>query len=95
MMFYTAPTAIRAIAHRAVDDIGVAGDPADIGGAKINVAVLVVEDVFVCGRGIDHITADGVLHAFRFAGGAGSVEDKERVLGVHLLAGAVGIGVSH
>jgi acyl-CoA synthetase (AMP-forming)/AMP-acid ligase II len=63
----------------------VAGDPADIGGAPEDVAVVVVEDVLMGHRGIDEVAAGGVHDALGLAGGAGGVEDEERVFGVHLL----------
>ncbi len=37
----------RAVGERAVDDVAVAGDPADVGGAPVDVAVVVVEHVLV------------------------------------------------
>ena len=36
-----------AVAQRAINDVAVAGHPADVGGAEINVVVVDVEDVFV------------------------------------------------
>ena len=35
------------VAERAVDDVRVAGDPADVGGAPVDVAVVIIEDVLV------------------------------------------------
>ena len=66
-----------------------AGDPADIRRAPVDVAVVVVEHVLVRHRRVDEIAAGGVQHALRGAGRAGGVEDEERVLGVHLLDGAL------
>ena len=37
----------RAIGERAIDDIAVASDPADIGGAPVNIAFVIVEDIFM------------------------------------------------
>ena len=39
----------RAVGERAVDDVAVAGDPADVGGAPVDVVVLEVEDELVGG----------------------------------------------
>ena len=75
----------RAVGERAVEDVGVAGHPADIGRAPVDVAVVVVEDVLVRDRGVDEIAAGGVQHALGLAGRARGVEDEERVLRVHLL----------
>ena len=47
----------RAIGQRAVDDIAVAGDPAHIGGAPVDIAVVVIETYFMGHRGIDKIAA--------------------------------------
>lgn len=44
----------------AVDDVGVAGDPADVGGAPVHVARVVVEDVFEGGRGVDEVAGGRV-----------------------------------
>ena len=76
----------RAVGERAVDDVAVAGHPADVGGAPVDVAVVVVEDVLVGHRGVDEIAAGGVQHALGLAGRARGVEDEQRVLGVHRLA---------
>ena len=40
-----------AVGERPVDDVAVAGDPADIGRAPVDVAVMVVEDILVGHRG--------------------------------------------
>ncbi len=37
----------RAVGERAVDDVAVAGDPADVGRAPVDVAVVIVEDVLM------------------------------------------------
>ncbi len=73
----------RAVEQRAVDDVGVAGDPARVGGAPPAVFVLDVEDVLERGVGADHVAAVGVQDGLGLAGGAGGVQDVERVFGVH------------
>ena len=78
-----------AVRQRAIDDVGVAGDPADIGGAPVDLAGLVVEHQLMREAGPDHVAAGGVQHALRLAGAAGGVEDEQRVLGVHLGGRAV------
>ena len=78
-----------AVGERAIDDVAVAGNPADVCGAPVDVAVVIVEHVLVRDRGIDEITAGGVQHAFRFARRAGGIENEQRVFRVHLLARAV------
>ena len=77
-----------AVEQRAVDDVAVAGDPADVGGAPEDVFLLEVEDVFAGEVGLDRVAAGGVEQALGLAGGAGGVEQEERVFGIHGLAGA-------
>src|SRR5699024_8397601 len=80
-----------AVGERAVHAIGVAGDPADVGGAPVDVlAGLVVEhDVVRVGR-LREVAARGVDDALGLAGGAGGVEDEQGVLGVERLRCVVG-----
>ena len=77
-----------AVGQRPVDDVGMPGDPADVGGAPVDVVLLDVEDVVMRGRRADQVAAGGVHDALGFAGGAAGVEDEEHVLGVHGLGGA-------
>ena len=82
-----------AVGERAVDDVGVAGDPADVGGAPVDVGLgLEVEDVAVGGGDAGHVAAGGVEDPLRLRGRAGGVEDVERVLGLHRLGRALGVG---
>ncbi len=74
-----------AVREGAVNHVAVAGDPADVGGAKIDVGLLEVEDVFRRDRGAQQVAGRRVQHALRFAGGAAGVEDKERVFAVEAL----------
>ena len=74
----------RAAGQRAVQQIAMTGDPAHVGGTPVDVALMVVEDVFKGGRGIHQITAGGVQHALRLTGGTGGIKDKQRVFRVHL-----------
>ena len=85
----------RAVGHWTVYDIRVASDPADVGRAEVDVAVVVVEHVLVRGARIDHVPADRVLHALGLARGPGGIEDEERILGVHNLTIAVGVRIGH
>ncbi len=80
----------RAVGERAVDDVAVPGDPAHIGRAPVDIAVVIVEHVLVRHRGVDEIAAGGVQHALRLAGRARGVEDEQRILRAHLLGRAVG-----
>ena len=78
----------RAVRERAVDDIAVSGHPADVGGAPVDVALVVVEHILVGQRGVDQIAAGGVQHTLGLSGRARRVEDEQRVFGVHLRARA-------
>ncbi len=73
----------RTVGERPVEDVGVAGDPADVRRAHVDVVGVDVEDVLVGQGGVDHVAAGGVEHALRPAGGPGGVEGEQRVLGGH------------
>ena len=74
-----------AIGKRAVDDVGMAGDPADIGGAPVDILIAHIEDVLRGRVGAGEVAAGAVEDAFGFAGRAGGVEHEERMLGVESL----------
>ena len=79
-----------AVHQRPVDDVGVAGDPADVGRAPEHVLVgLEVEDVLGRPRHAGEVAAGRVLDALRLGGRARRVEHVERVLGVERLGRAV------
>ncbi len=84
-----------AVGKRPVDDIGVARHPADIGGAPVDVAVMIIEHILVGDRGIDEIAAGGVQYALGLAGRTGGVEDEEGVLGVHLGRRTIRLRLGH
>ncbi len=75
----------RAVGERPVDDIAVARDPADIRGAPVDVAVVIIEDVLMRHRRVDEIAARRVQHALGLSRRARRVENEQRVLRVHLL----------
>ena len=74
-----------AVGQRAVHDVRVTGDPADVGRAPEDVFFLQVEDVLVRRRRADQVAARGVQHALRLARRARRVQDVQRVLGVQRL----------
>ena len=85
-----------AVGERAVDDVAVAGHPADVGRAPVDVFVLHVEDPLGGGVAADQIAGGGVDDALRLPRRAGRVEDVEHVLGVHRLGlDALASGVLH
>ena len=71
----------RAERERPIRDVAVAGDPADVGRAPEHVGRLPVEGPLHGLRGPQQIAAGAVLHALRLAGGAGRVQDEERMFG--------------
>ena len=79
-----------AVGKRAIEDIGVAGHPADVGGAPVDIIVVAVEHPLMGERGIDQIAAGGVQHALGTAGGTGSVENEQRIFRAHRGDGAIG-----
>ena len=70
----------RAVVERAVDDVAVAGDPADVGGAPPHVVVVHVEDPLVRARHVREVAAGGVLHRLRLRGRARGVQQEQDVL---------------
>ena len=84
-----------AAGQRTIQQIAVAGDPAHIGGAPVNIARMVVENVFKGGGRVDQVAAGGVQHPFRFTGGARGIEDEQRIFGVHLDGPVLGAGIGH
>src|SRR5450759_740813 len=79
-----------AAGQRTVHDVTVAGDPADVGGAEVDVVVVQVEHVLERVVHVQQVAAGAVEHALGPPGGAGGVENEERVLGVDGRGRAVG-----
>jgi len=80
----------RAVRERSVDDVGVAGDPAAVGRAPVDVVVgLDVEHVSVRPRDLGEVPAGRVHDALGLRGRPARVEEVEEVLGVHRLGRAV------
>ena len=72
-----------AVREGSVDDVGVSGDPADVGGAPVDVlSRFVIEDVVVGVRGLGEVAAGGVDDALGLSGGAGGVENEQGMFGV-------------
>ena len=69
--------------QRPIGHIGVAGDPTDVGSAPENIAGLQVKGPVHGQFGPQQVAGGGMLHAFGLAGGAGGVEDEQRMLCVH------------
>ena len=84
-----------AVLQRAVNDVAVPGDPADVGRAPVSVFFLQIEHPLGGQVGAHRIAAGGVHNALRLAGRSGGVEDVERMLGVERLGRALVGGVGH
>ena len=82
----------RAVRQRTVDDVAVAGHPADVGGAPVDVLFLEVEHQLRRRVDVRQVAARRVHHALRLAGRARRVEDEEQVLGVHRLGAGSRVG---
>ena len=78
------------VRERPVDDVAVAGDPADVGGAPVHGVGLHVEDVVVRRGDAREVAARRVDDPLRLRGGAARVEQVEEILRVHRLARARG-----
>jgi hypothetical protein len=69
--------------ERPVGDVGVAGDPADVGGAPEDVVGLEVEGPLRRQRRVQQVAARRVLDALGLAGRPRRVEQEQRMLGEH------------
>ncbi len=80
-----------AIGERPVNDVRVAGDPADIGCAPIHIGLgLDVEDVVVGVGRLREVPTGGMHDALGLASGSRCVEQEQRVLGVERFRGVLG-----
>ena len=68
---------------RAVDDVGMPGDPADVGHAPVDVFGVDVLVILGGAGNIGEIAAGAVLAALGLAGGAAGVHEEERIFGFH------------
>ena len=83
-----------AVGERPVDDVGVPGDPADVGRAPVDVLLrLEVEDDLVRVGDAGQVAAGRVEDALRLGRRARRVEDEQRVLGVEALGRALVVGL--
>ena len=83
-----------AIGERPVDDVAVAGDPPDVGGAPIHILLrMKVEDVAVRERDLRQVAPAGVQDSLRLARRARGVEHEQRVLSPEALRLVLGVGL--
>jgi hypothetical protein len=86
----------RPVGQRTVDDVAVTGDPADIGGAPIDVGLGVQVEHVLMGEGrLGEVAAARVEDALRLAGRARGVEDEQRVLRRESLGLVLGVDAGH
>ena len=78
--------------ERPVGDVGMAGNPADVGGAPEHIVGLQVEGPLRRQRRVQQVAAGAVLHALGFAGGAARVQQEQRMFGAHPL-GLAGVAL--
>src|SRR5260370_27856417 len=70
------------IRQRTVNDIAVAGHPADVGGAPKNVFITNVEDILHGRVNADEITASGMQDPLRLHAGSARIEKVKRMLAI-------------
>ena len=75
----------RPVSQRAVDDIAVAGDPANIGGAPVNVILFQVENPLGGGLRPQQIPRRAMDNPLGLARGAAGIQQKQQILAVHRL----------
>ena len=74
-----------AVRQRPVGDVAVSGNPAHIGGTPEHVVLAQIEHPAAGQLGVQQVTGGGMLDALGLAGGAGGVEQEQRMLGVNVL----------
>src|SRR5580704_11450798 len=65
-----------------VNDVTVAGDPADVCGTPIHVVVAQIENQSGAPHALQQVAGGSVQNAFGLAGGAAGVKDVERMFGI-------------
>jgi len=81
--------------QRSVHQVAMAGHPAHVGGTPVDVAFLYVKGELGGHGCVQQVSGGGVQHALGFAGGAGGIQDKQRIFGIHGFRRAVGRGAGH
>ena len=82
-------TLVAPVHERPVDDVGVPGDPADVGRAPVDVVIgIEVEDVLVGVGDLGEVAAAGVHDALGLRRGSARIEEVQEILGVHHLGRA-------
>ena len=78
-----------AAGERAVDDVAMAGDPADIGGTPIHVFGADIEDPLHGHGRLQQVAGSAVQNAFGLTGGAGCIENEKGMLGIEWFGGTI------
>ena len=58
--------------------------PADIGGAPVDVAIVVIKHILVGHRSLQHIAAGSVQDTLWLAGGPGGVKNEQGIFTAHV-----------
>jgi len=84
-----------AVAQRAIDNVAVTGDPADVGGAPVGVFFTHVKRQLLSHRSIQQVAGLGVNDALGLPGRTGGVKDEQRIFRVHFFGFAVAVCFGH
>ena len=76
------------VGQRTIYDIGVPCYPTHVRGAPIYIARVIIEDVFVCDRSINHVSTRGMQYPFGFSCRTRGIQNEQWILCIHLFAGA-------
>ncbi|MNT14559.1 hypothetical protein D3C72_1495720 [compost metagenome] len=71
------------IQQRAVYNIGVTGDPADICRTPVDIIFFIIKYILECICSIHHIARTAMHHALGLTGRTGCVQDKQRIFSIH------------
>ena len=84
-----------AVGQGPVDNIWMARDPADVCCAPVDIIFVIIKNEFMGIGRVYQITTGGMEHTFGFTCGTGSIQNKQRVFGIHFFRGTFRIGFGH
>src|SRR6185369_11599518 len=85
----------RAVREWSIHHVAVTGDPADVGGTPVKILVFEIEDPLRRQVRLQKVTGGRVENAFGFPGGAGRVQDVERMFAVELFGRTIDVDSLH
>src|SRR6185436_4603728 len=83
------------VCQKPVYDVTMAGHPANVSGAPVNIIVPQIEDEFAGEFCLEQIAPSGVQDSFGFANGTAGVENEERRFAIHAFRRAASIHLLH